>query len=34
MAWFKDGKIMKFSRGYQVDFALTGLEQLPTDLVK
>jgi len=31
---FKDGKIMKFSRGYQVDFALTGLEQLPTDLVK
>lgn len=31
---FKDGKIMKFSRGYQEDFALTGLEQLPSDSVK
>lgn len=28
---FKDGKIMKFSRGYREDFALTGLEQLPND---
>lgn len=25
---------MKFSRGYQEDFALTGLEQLPSDSVK
>lgn len=30
---FKDGKIMKFSRGYQEDFALTGLEQAPSNSV-
>jgi len=30
---FKDGKIMKFRRGYQEEFTLTGLEQLPTDSV-
>jgi hypothetical protein len=28
---FKDGKVMKFSRGYQEEFSLSGLEQLPSD---
>jgi hypothetical protein len=30
---FKDGKIMKFSRGYQENFILTGLEELPNNSI-
>lgn len=28
---FKDGQIIKFNRGYQEEFSLSGLEKIPSD---